>query len=379
MGAHVLSCPQGHFSTTQYHACRHRCCPRCAQRPRQQWLATQLRSLLPCPHFHLIFTLPRVFVALWQFNRALIAQMLFDSVRSSVLALCADPRHLGATPGLLMALHTWGRTLSRHPHVHCLASAGGIDAHDQWRACASNFLVPVEPLRQLFRAKLLCALRAALDHHRLALPPKHDAAHWRTIIARQWRAHWNLQINAPYAHGRGVALYLARYVKGGPLGSDRRLHLGPDSVAFAYFDHLSAKRRRLTLEPDEFIERILWHAPPRGQHTVRHAGLYASALRRQHRICLRLLSPQLPPATEPALACHALHASAQPTALCPACRTPLQRTYVRPAPHQDGEFSQSTPATPVQLGPTGRCSGQTPARTTSTLRRRPLRRGSPLN
>ena len=57
-------------------------------------------------------------------------------------------------PGLLMALHTWGRTLSRHPHVHCLVSAGGIDGAGQWQASHGDFLVPLRPLQILFRGKL---------------------------------------------------------------------------------------------------------------------------------------------------------------------------------------------------------------------------------
>ena len=282
LGMHVLSCPQGHFNATQYHACRHRSCPRCAERPRQQWLSTQLSKLLPCAHFHVIFTLPHAFLGLWRFNRAAMAQMLFDSARSSLLDLCADERHLGAMPGVLMALHTWGRNLSQHPHLHCLVSAGGLDASDHWRACKPNFLLPLEPLMRLFRGRLLSTLQRALRDKRLVLPPQQPLAHWQTLISQQWRAHWNIQINEPYVHGRGVALYLARYVKGGPLGSDRRLHMSDRTVAFAYFDHRDAKRKNLTLETGEFISRVLWHAPPKGLHTVRHAGLYATAHHRQH-------------------------------------------------------------------------------------------------
>ena len=361
MGGHVLSCPQGHYATFVGHACGHRSCPRCASGPRQLWLAQQLPKLLPCPHFHAVFTLPHAFIALWQFNRTLLTQMLFDSARASLLELCADARHLGAIPGLLMALHTWGRTLSHHPHIHCLVSAGGADAQGQWRACKSSFLVPVEPLRQLFRGKLLSAISQALNHQRLALPPQQPAPHWRTAISQQWRAHWNIQLNPAYPHGRGVALYLARYVKGGPLGSDRRLHLSDDAVAFAYFDHHDAKRKNLTLPVAEFIARILWHAPPKGQHTVRHAGLYATTHRRHYLACLRQLTPQPDPPVPQPLASHQLDSKPAATPpVCPQCFAPLLRSSLPPKTHQTGEFSlhpQSPPATPSAPGPTRRCNG----------------------
>jgi len=357
MGMHVLACERGHVNAIQYHACRHRSCPRCAGAARQQWLATHLSKLLPCPHFHVIFTLPHVFLALWQFNRSMMAQMLFDCARTSLLDLCADERHLGAMPGLLMALHTWGRNLSHHPHVHCLVSAGGLADSGQWHACRPNFLLPLEPLRRLFRGRFLSALQCALANNRLHLPPRQDAAHWQSVIKQQWHAHWNIEIKQPYAHGRGVAMYLARYVKGGPLGSDRRLHLGDNTVAFAYFDHADAKRKNLTLPAGEFIARVLWHAPPKGQHTVRLAGLYATAHTRQHQLALQCLVPVPTPPLPVTLASHATHPTAPAPAVCSVCAAPLRRRFVRPPAHQIGEFSNPDPTAPSHLGPTRRCNG----------------------
>lgn len=357
LGFHVLVCPEGHVNSTQYHACRHRSCPRCANAPRQKWLASQLGRLLPCAHFHVVFTLPHVFVGLWQYNRTVMAQMLFDCARTSLLDLCADPRHLGAMPGLLMALHTWGRDLSHHPHVHCLVSAGGLDSAGQWRACRPNFLLPLEPLRQLFRGRLLSALQLALAHNRLHLPPSQDRAHWQSVIKQQWRCHWNIQINKPYAHGRGVALYLARYVKGGPLGSDRRLHLTDNAVAFAYLDHRDAKRKNLTLEPAQFIARVLWHAPPKGQHTVRHVGLYATARSRQHQQALKHLAPAPPPRQLTTLASHAIDNPPPSMPVCSTCAAPLRRLFVRHSAHQVGEFPKPGPSPPAHLGPTRRSTG----------------------
>ena len=342
LGGHVLACPEGHYSVVQYHACRHRSCPRCAERPRQLWVQAQLQHLLlPCPHFHVIFTLPHEFIALWEFNRAWMNQLLFDCARQSLLELCAEPRHLGATPGVLMALHTWGRTLNHHPHVHCLVSAGGIDQDRRWRASRATFLVPVKPLQYLFRGKLLAKLKHELNAQCLRLPPQHEAQHWRRIIATQYRAHWNVQISEPYAHGRGVALYLARYVKGGPLPKDRPLHLAHGVVSFAYTDHHDARPKTLHLAASEFISRVLWHAPPQGQHTVRRAGLYASALHRQHQLCLDQLTPQPMPLPLQPLACHTLAPRIAPAALpcCPTCKVPLVRTLSLLPEHRFGESS----------------------------------------
>jgi hypothetical protein len=366
-GSHIDVCPNGHYVQQSFHACRHRSCPRCSERPRQKWLSAELQRLLPCGHFHVVFTLPHELLGLWEFNRAGLTQLLFDCVRESLLQMLADPRHLGAMPGILMALHTWGRTLSHHPHVHALVTAGGLDAAEKWQDTRPSFLLPLKPLRELFAGKLLAQLREQLEQRRLALPPQQPAPHWLDVIGKLYRAHWNVQINPPYEHGRGVALYLARYAKGGPLPRSRELYCDAEGVGFEYRDHRDGVRKRLRLQAPEFIARVLWHAPPKGCHTVRHAGLYASGHKWQH--CRARL----------ALAC-APGAGSKPPTLeisyapllnpCPKCQCTMLRTYLPPPSRQPrGEISLPirrsaasglTPSTEA-LGPTLRSSGHSTA------------------
>jgi hypothetical protein len=48
------------------------------------------------------------------------------------MELTADSRYLGAEPGFLLTLHTWGRSLSLHPHLHCPVTDGGLDGTEDW-------------------------------------------------------------------------------------------------------------------------------------------------------------------------------------------------------------------------------------------------------
>ena len=336
IGSHTLACPEGHFEQVQHHACHHRSCPRCAGRPRQLWLDSQLARLLPCPHFHVVFTLPHVLLPLWSFNRAAMATLLFDCVRDSLLDLMADPKRLGVRPALLMALHTWGRNLSQHPHIHCLLSAGGIDTQGQWKAGSTSFLLPLKPLQILFRGKLLARLKAQLSAQQLCLPPLQALPHWLACIRKLYREHWNIEIQPPYEHARGVALYLARYVKGGPVPSDRPLSIDSNGlVRMPYTDHRDGRTKTLCLPAHEFIARVLWHAPPKGLHTVRYGGLYSCAASEQYRCALDTLQSDSPPTTSAA-------PSIQPRPLpptCPTCCQPLLTRFTRPQAHQRREFS----------------------------------------
>ena len=277
MGAHVLRCPDGACELLQFHACRHRSCPRCAQSSRSRWIEAEFQRLLPCPHWHIVVTLPHELIPLWALNRSRFTSLFMRCVRESLLELMRHPRYRGAPPGiipgLLLSLHTWGRTLSHHPHVHCLLSAGGINDTGRWRDLPSHWVLPVRVLQALLRGKLLGAVSQAVaqavGHGRWLLPPALTPELWRQLLRSLWRKHWNVEIRGPYDHGRGVVLYLARYAKGAPVPPHRFLELldqpATPELRMPYLDHRSGQQRTLHLSVNEFISRVLWHAP-RSRH-----------------------------------------------------------------------------------------------------------------
>jgi hypothetical protein len=355
LGSHLQFCPNGDFSRIQFHACRHRSCPKCGKSSRDAWIEAQLQRLLPCPHFHVIFTLPHSLLQLWEFNRRLFTNVLFDSARASLLTLLADRRHLGATPGLMLSLHTWGRDLSRHPHLHCLVTAGGIDSKGQWLSSKNGQLVAFAPLHLMFRSKLLSRLRQALDQQTLVLPRWISTQACKDFLRAQYAKHWNIRIEPQYAHGEGLTLYLARYAKGGPLPHNDALRMQGNLVQLRYTSHRDGRAKTLELHTPKFIERVLWHAPVPGSHTTRHAGLYSTPCRAQHAAAraalmagprsagLRWPRPQRKSSPPPT-----------PTSPpCPQCGRPLQRLlFQRPALRSafarsgHSAFSKTHPAGP---------------------------------
>ena len=289
MGAHTQRCPQDHYERTQYHSCHHRSCPRCAALPKAQWVEAQGERLLACDHYHVIFTLPHELLPLWQCNVRWFTDAFFRMVSETLQTLLGDERHLGAQPGMLLALHTWGRTLNYHPHIHCLVSGGGLSATGQWRGIGNGFLVPIRVLKPVYRGKWLSSLSAALERGQLRYPDRDTAARWQRVLKSIARKAWNVRIQERYAHGRGVMLYLARYVKGGAL-SDRRIVAADErDVSFRYRDHRDGNDKIMCLSAEQFIERVLWHVPEKGQHHIRHYGLYAPQAHLKRERCQELL------------------------------------------------------------------------------------------
>jgi len=152
-----------------YNSCRHRACPQCNGVAKEQWLARTRARLIECAHWHVVFTIPHQLNVLWRLNTAAMSAALFECARDTLLELLADPRHLGAQPGMQLALHTWTRSLDLHPHIHALVSDGGLRDGIWVHPRRSHFL-PATVVMMLFRGKLLDALRRMHRGEELRLP-----------------------------------------------------------------------------------------------------------------------------------------------------------------------------------------------------------------
>jgi hypothetical protein len=288
MGGHVVSCPNGHVHHFKYHSCLHRSCPQCAGLARERALAGWNERLLDTAHSHVIFTLPRELDPLWRYNKRTFSGLLFRGATQSLVELLADEVYLGATPGMLAALHTWGQQLPIHPHLHVLVSFGGLTGDGRWVEPKKSCLLPRAVLMEKFRGKFRDLLLKALDAGKLVVPPDTSATAVRNLLSKLGRSVWNVKVLNPYRHGRGVVNYLARYLRGGPIANDRLIALRGGRVYFTYREHRQSDpsqacgpRKTTSLPVDEFLARVLEHVPPPGMQTTGGYGLYANSKRPQ--------------------------------------------------------------------------------------------------
>jgi hypothetical protein len=263
LGGHLWHCPQCQRDVYVYHGCRNRACPACHTAQTQQWLLDRQAELLPCPYFHLTATVPEGLRNLFGSHQKVFYDLLMKLTARCVLDVAANPKHLGAMPGILAVLHTWTGTLQYHPHVHCLVTGGGVSADGQhWIACRPGFFLPVRVLsrhlRELFRQTL------QQEHPELLaqVPPG--------VWQQQWVVHC-----LPWDAGeQGVLDYLARYVFRIAITERRLLALDQQTVTFQYKDRKANRQRTCRLEGTEFVRRFLQHVLPRGFHKVRYYGLW---------------------------------------------------------------------------------------------------------
>ncbi len=120
-----------------------------------------MRFATPCSLLSAHFTLPDGLRKFGRSHQTLFYNLLFRTSAEAAQHLARNPRFVSGRIGIMGVLHTWGRNLIYHPHVHYLVPAGGLAAEEghTWLASRKNFLLPVKALSKIFRAKFRDALR----------------------------------------------------------------------------------------------------------------------------------------------------------------------------------------------------------------------------
>src|SRR6058998_1138637 len=152
LGGHLDECTRcGHRATISYNICHDRHCPKWQTAARDRWIAARRRELLPTRYLHVVFTLPHRLAPLVLKHKKVLYGLLFRTSAETLLEVARDPRHLGAEIGFFSVLHTWSQQLKIHPHVHCVAPAGGFSPdRARWMCSRKNYFLPKKVLRKVF-------------------------------------------------------------------------------------------------------------------------------------------------------------------------------------------------------------------------------------
>ena len=251
-----LSCGKSHVMGR---SCGNRHCPSCQNDKAKAWLGKQTDRLLPCPYFLITFTVPAPLRAFMRSHPRASYAALFGASSGALKKLAADPKYVGTNkPGFFGVLHTWGRTLDYHPHVHYVVPGGGLsDDGEAWLPSRADFFVPVRALSIIYRAKFRDAMQ------RTGLLDQIDPAVWR----QDWVVHCQT-----VGDGRTSLKYLAPYVFRVAVSDRRIVSCEEGRVTFLYRKSGTSHWRKMTLDASEFIRRFLQHVLPRGLQKVRHYG-----------------------------------------------------------------------------------------------------------
>ena len=254
-------------------------------------------QLLPVPYFHVVFTLPSAAVEIAFQNKQTVYALLMRAAAQALVTLAA--KRLPARIGLIVMLHTWGQTLTHHPHVHCLVPAGGVFLDGgRWIACKPNFLLSVHALSRTFRRLFLDGLEAVFRREELGffddLAMLAEPGMFAERVRALRRSPFVVYAKPPFGGPERVLAYLARYTHRTAIANSRLVAVDDEEVAFSNRDYCRGGRFRvMRLSRQEFMRRFLLHVLPDGFHRIRHCGFFAKGERRRNlALVLALLEPQ---------------------------------------------------------------------------------------
>jgi hypothetical protein len=250
------NCGENHII---HKSCGNRHCPNCQHHKTHQWLVKQMKRQLPGHHFMITFTVPQKLRRFIRSHQRICYSALFKASSETLKKLAADKKYIGGDlPGFLGVLHTWGRQLAYHPHIHYVVPGGAYSKEtDRWNPSRIDFYLPVKAMSKIFKAKF---------QHEMSKSNLYDL-----VPEQVWEQDWivNCQAVGPGAHS---VKYLAPYVFKVAISNSRIINVEDHKVFFKYKKPQSNRWRTMRLDVMEFMRRFLQHVLPTGFMKVRYYG-----------------------------------------------------------------------------------------------------------
>jgi hypothetical protein len=218
------------------------------------------------------------------------------SAASTLIQLTEDEKHLGAQIGLTGILHTWGQTLSYHPHVRFIVPGGGLCLKtNKFKTTSKKFFLPVKVVAKVFRGilkkeiSLLYAADKLLDGNTSEpITPEYFEIIINSIYKKDFVVYAKENFDSP-SH---VIKYLCQYTHRVAISNYRILGISSNQVIFKYKDYKdNSKTKTMSLDGAEFIRRFLMHVLPHCFVKIRYYGIFVSRNRSTKLLlCQRLMN-----------------------------------------------------------------------------------------
>lgn len=254
--------------------CKGRFCTSCGKKYVDEWVNKTVNEIIDIAHRHIVFTIAEELRDIIFRDRSLIKVMMDCASRAALEVLRS--RGSDAVPGILVIVHTFGRDLKFHPHVHILMTEGGLMSDKEWEEIP---FLPYNLLRKKWQYHLLTEIKELL-------PKTKENAQFVDRIFKENTKGFYVNGESKMTSSRYAARYIGRYMARPALAEYKITRYNGKEVTFWYESHETGKREYKTLKAIDFISCLIDHIPLKGFKMVRHYGLYS---RRAKGIAIEIL------------------------------------------------------------------------------------------
>lgn len=286
LGCNISICGECGHQEFHNNSCRNRNCPNCQAILKEVWGDARKSEVIDTSYFHVVFTVPAELNPLFYANQKPLYSLLHRCASETLLELAADRKYLGATPGIIQVLHTWGQTLNYHPHIHCIVTGGGLTKDRKLRKSGNGFFIPVKVLGRKFRGKFLAYLQKMAVSQELLFSKScgklRNSYAWSEFRDSLYHKDWCPYIKETF-NGFGNAIeYLGRYTHRIAITNSRIQNVSPTHVSFSARDYKSGETTTITIENKEFIRRLMMHVLPHGFQKIRYYGFLNNRCKKEN-------------------------------------------------------------------------------------------------
>ncbi len=250
-----------------YHTCKSRCCPSCGNRGTQLWQREQWVTLPDIPFVGIVLTMPDVFWPIFQAHRHL--QHDLPALGAAVLQQYAWNRYR-VRLHIVVVQHTFGGRLNHHPHLHIMASAGGLNQSEGTWVPSIRF--DSQQIMELWRFAVTAYLWKANRDGLLRSPAV--PAEFSELVHGQLQRRWNIHLTRRMTKQHFLG-YAGRYIRRLPISQKRILEVACDRVVYQSKDTRTKSVVDNSCAPAEFVALISQHVPDRYRNSMRYFGLLA--------------------------------------------------------------------------------------------------------
>lgn len=250
--------------------CKGKFCPTCAVGEAQKWAEIQSNDMYRTIHRHVVFTMDEGLRSIFagHYRQALLKGLMDEAARLMNDWFVKQ----GMTPGIVVALHTFGSRLEFNPHIHMLVTMGGVTPDGKWK---TYDYFPYSRLRKQWQTVVLKLIRRTLSTRaKKIVQPLLQEAYANNPDG--------FYVNAPkrsHTDVKGLLAYIGRYMKRGPIALHRIIMFDEEVVTFSYQDKRDGEWKAETLPVDTFIGRLVRHIPDKQFKMIRHYGLYSRRIK----------------------------------------------------------------------------------------------------
>jgi hypothetical protein len=256
----VFSCSKCSHYIYRPVTCKSKFCSSCGKIYAEKWAHKLSTQLIDKPHKHLIFTLPK---EIWKYP--LIKRDLLSTFSNHIKTLFKNwfKKHDIQNFGLIVAIHTFSRDSSFHPHFHVILSLGGFKKNLVWKKL--DFFPP-KFFNNSWKYLVLRSISKAYPKCRKT----------KNIISLCYKKDFFINLKGDVLDNNPQILkYIGRYLMRPAIAEYRITKFENNEITFWYTDIITKEKVFLTLPLFKFIGRLILHINPKGFKAIRRYGFYA--------------------------------------------------------------------------------------------------------